>query len=271
MDDEGHLSEPCFPGEPTREFLESLYECYNRKKYIPPDPLEFVLRYDDPRDQEVVGLIASALAYGRVAQIHRSVSKVLARMGTSPHRFILEHPAHFFRECFHGFKHRFTTDLQLASLLASIRRMLGEHGSLEACFTSGIKPGDATILKALTRFARELREDMDGPDAMFIPSPDRGSACKRLHLFLRWMVRRDDVDPGVWGGIAPKLLLVPLDVHMHRIGSLLGLTRRKQADLQAVEEITEGFRCVAPEDPVRYDFALTRMGIHGKVPRRNER
>lgn len=270
MDDKRHFSKNCFPGEPGREFLEGLYERYNRRSYIPPDPLEFVLRYDDPRDQEVVGLIASALAYGRVAQIHRSVSKVLACMGPSPHRFTLEHSTGFFRACFRGFKHRFTTDLELASLLGSMRRMLWEHGSLEACFTKGLKPEDPTILNALTRFAGDLRKGMGGPDAMFIPSPDRGSACKRLHLFLRWMVRRDEVDPGVWTGIAPRLLLVPVDVHMHRIGSLLGLTRRRQADLQAAEEITEGFRRVAPEDPVRYDFALTRLGIHGKVPRKND-
>jgi uncharacterized protein (TIGR02757 family) len=268
--DDRQFSDVCFPRKLTREFLEGLYERYNHRRYIPPDPLEFVHLYEHPGDREVVGLIASALAYGRVAQIHRSVSSVLKCMGPSPHGFILEHSPRFFRECFRGFKHRFTTHEQLTALLEALRTILIAHGSLEACFTRGLKREDATILGALSRFAEELRDAMGESDAMFIPSPAKGSACKRLHLFLRWMVRRDDVDPGVWKAVSPGLLLVPVDVHMHRMGALLGLTRRRQADLQAVQEITEGFRCVVPEDPVRYDFALTRIGIHGKVPRQND-
>ncbi len=97
---------------------------------------------------------------------------------------------------------------------------------------------------------------------MLLPSPGKGSACKRLNLFLRWMVRSDDVDPGGWSGVDAGKLIVPLDTHMHRMGLEVGLTRRKQADMQAALEVTRAFRTIAPEDPVRYDFALTRLGIH---------
>jgi uncharacterized protein (TIGR02757 family) len=253
------------PLEFTRPGLDALYARYNHKECIHPDPLEFVYRYEDPCDREVVGFIASALAYGRVAQIHRSVSGVLGEMGPSPHRFVMENTPGVFRKHLADFRHRFTTGEQLVALLAGLRRIILRHGSLEVCFTKGLQGDEWTIWEAMTRFVEELNEDAACPASMFIPSPGKGSACKRLNLFLRWMVRCDDVDPGVWSALSPSRLIVPLDTHMHRIGVTLGLTCRKQADLRAAEEITAAFRSIAPEDPVRYDFALTRLGIRGTL------
>ncbi len=254
----------------NRRSLEALYARYNRKAFIHPDPLEFVHRYADPADQEVVGFIAAALAYGRVAQILRSVGAVLDRLGPAPAVTLRRMPAGTLARVFAEFKHRFTTGRDLVLLLKSLQGVLRRYGSLEACFVSKLDPGSSTVLPALEAFAAELAGCGCQDVGMLLPSPGRGSACKRLHLFLRWMVRSDAVDPGVWKGVCPSKLIVPLDTHMHRIARQLGLTRRNQADLRAACEITEGFRSVAPMDPVRYDFALTRLGIRQALDRDGE-
>ena len=239
--------------------LDALYGQYNRREFIHPDPLEFLYHYEELRDREIVGLIASSLAYGKVAQILRSVSSVLDKMGPSPWRFLSEKLPESFHDLFKGFKHRFTTGEQMGMLLFNIKSVIERYGSLEACFMAGLKPDDSTVLPALTAFVEHFRDEESS--RMFVPSPDRGSACKRLNLFLRWMTRSDDVDPGGWHGVSPSMLIIPLDTHMYRISSSFGLTTRKQADMRTAVEITEGFRAIAPEDPVRYDFALTRLGI----------
>ena len=144
-------------------------------------------------------------------------------------------------------------------MLFSAKRVIERYGSLQACFAAGLN-GDDTVLPALSSFTKELALS-GGLSNGLLPSPAGGSACKRLNLFLRWMVRRDDVDPGGWDGVPASKLIVPLDTHMHRIGLALGLTGRRQADLRTAAEITAAFRAIAPDDPVRYDFALTRLGI----------
>ena len=122
------------------------------------------------------------------------------------------------------------------------------------------------MLPALSAFADALIAAADGGCPSLVPHPAKGSACKRLHLYLRWMVRRDAVDPGGWNGVPTAKLIVPLDTHMHRIGLGLGLTARRQADMRTALEVTRGFARHAPHDPVRYDFALTRLPILGLGP-----
>jgi len=244
----------------SKAALDELYATYTRREFVHPDPLEVLYDYDDPLDREIAGLVAASLSYGRVRSILNSVRSVLERM-PSPRRFLAAASPQSLQRAFAGFRHRFATGEQLAALLLGARRLVERHGSLEACFTSRLTADDATVVPALTAFATELRREADGLDTHLLPCPTRGSACKRLNLFLRWMVRRDAVDPGGWDGVAPSKLIVPLDVHMHRICRRLGLTRRKSADLRAAEEATTGFRAFTPDDPVRYDFALTRLGI----------
>lgn len=246
---------------PSRAAMERLYRKYNRREFVHPDPLEFLYRYDNPLDREVVGLVASSLAYGRVRQILKSVSAVLDRMGNLPSSFLQANSGKRLRSVFSGFKHRFTTDEDLVGLLCGVRAVLRVHGSLQACFMGGFRDGDSTVLPALTVFVRELKRGCPGGCGTLLPSPEDGSACKRLHLFLRWMVRKDAVDPGGWPEVLRRRLVIPLDTHMHRIGLTMGLTRRKQADMRTAVEITGRFRSITPEDPVRYDFALTRPGI----------
>jgi uncharacterized protein (TIGR02757 family) len=207
-------------------------------------------------------MVASALAYGRVQQILKSVSEVMERMGDAPSNFVLGHSAGKLQNVFADFRHRFTGGAQLAALLTGMKRLILRYGSLQACFCTKSKRSDDTILPALAAFVQELSKEASAELNMLLPSPRKGSACKRLNLFLRWMVRTDDVDPGGWKGVSPGKLVVPLDTHMHRIGLKAGLTCRKQADLRAAIEVTRGFRIITPEDPVRYDFALTRLGIH---------
>jgi len=244
-----------------RDLLEHLYRTLNRREFVHPDPLELVYEYEAAQDRELVGLLASALAYGRVAQILASARSVLGRLGERPGRFVMSEPAETIRRSVGGIRHRFTASAEIGDLLVGVGRIMRKHGSLENCFSAGIDAGDKTTELPLRRFVKELESAVGMRPASLLPLPERGSACKRLHLFLRWMVRNDDVDPGVWKTIDPGMLIVPLDTHMHRIARQLGLTARNQADLRTALDVTGAFREFAADDPVRYDFALTRIGI----------
>jgi len=244
--------------------LEDLYATYNRREFVHPDPLEFVYDYKNARDREIVALVASSLAYGRVRQILKSVATVLARIG-SPSMFLSRATSESIRDEFADFRHRFTTGAEMAALLVGIKDVIERYGSLKDCFLSGMNKTEDSVLPALSRFVGELALADDVGKNSLLPQPERGSSCKRLNLFLRWMVRRDDVDPGGWDEVGTARLVVPLDTHMHRIGRALNFTKRKQADMRTALEITEAFRSIVPEDPVRYDFVLTRLGIRTEL------
>jgi len=245
-----------------RETLDSLYARLNRQSYVSPDPLEVVYRYDDPRDREVVGLIAACLAYGRVAQILRNLYALLDALGPAPADLIRREGADAVAR-FPQFRHRWTDATEMAAFLGGISTALQRHGSLEACFLAHHAGSDAHVLPALSGFTQELRGS--GAPNSLLSAPEKNSACKRLHLYLRWMIRRDEVDPGCWSGVSPAVLLIPLDTHMHRIARGLSLTRRNQANLATVIEVTRGFRAINPADPLKYDFALTRLGIRSEL------
>jgi len=247
--------------EAMRNELEALYARYNHRRFVQPDPLQFLYAYEDSRDGEIAGLVAASLAYGRVRQILRSVSMVLERMGAKPRRFVRAAAQRSLRRAFAGFKHRWTSGEDLASLLAGLKVVLERYGSLRACFVAGFASEDETVLPALRKLVSQLHAGSDRRRNSLLPSVCSGGACKRLHLYLRWMVRRDKVDPGGWDGVPAGKLIVPVDTHMHRIALAMGWTRRRRADLRAALEITRAFRAIAPADPVRYDFALTRLGI----------
>jgi uncharacterized protein (TIGR02757 family) len=231
---------------------------------VHPDPLETLYAYQDPGDQEIAGLVAAGLAYGRVTQILASVGRALTILGSSPREFLDRTPERSLARRFATFRHRFTSGAELAALLVAVKRAVADRGSLERLFRAGLAPGDATVLPALAAFVAALRGLAPAPCPSLLSSPEDGSACKRLNLFLRWMIRRDAVDPGPWRGLPVAKLVVPLDTHLFRIGQTLDLTARRQADLRAALEITRGFARIAPCDPVRYDFALTRLGIRAE-------
>lgn len=246
----------------NKSFFEKVYRKYNKRKFIHPDPLEFVYKYNLPQDREVAGFIASSLAYGNVKQILKSVSYVLNVLGPSPADFLLRTKSDRILQAFCLFKHRFTTGHEIADFLINIRKILKEDGSIEKYFLKGYNPSSINLENAIYSLARRFNAT---PTPTLMPNPDKKSPFKRLNLFLRWMIRKDAVDPGVWKKISPSKLIIPLDTHMFQIARKLGITTRKRPDMKTAIEITDFFRKVSPDDPVKYDFALTRTGINKKL------
>ena len=183
---------------------------------------------------------------------------MLGRMEGAPSQFVEMATVRDVKRAFHGFRHRWTTADEVVETVLRVRQLRRLHGSLEAAFVDGLDDADLTILPALSRWVRAIKQ---GKRNSLLADPEDGSACKRMCLFLRWMVRSDSIDPGCWSQVSPSKLVVPLDTHMHDMAPRLGLTRRKQANLRTADEITRGFRKICPADPTRYDFALTRPGI----------
>jgi len=247
--------------KPTKAFLEKTYREMNRPEFIHPDPLEFVWRYQSAADREVVGLIAACLAYGNVNQILKSVEKVLAPMGKSPAAWLKAASPAEIRKGLAGYKHRFTTGAEMAVFLLNIKRALEKHGSLEKLFLAGYDEAEPTVEEALYRFINAFNTQACAPT--LTPCPEHKSSFKRVNLFLRWMVRKDAVDPGVWSGVSPAKLLIPLDTHMRQVSMGMGITKRKDTSMKTAVEITAFFSGLMPADPVKYDFALTRAGIRG--------
>jgi uncharacterized protein (TIGR02757 family) len=248
------------PAFRSQAFLAAVYEQYNHPEFIGADPLQFVFHYEAACDREVAGLIAACIAFGNVKQISESVRRVLAHF-PSPRNDLLNARPSVVRRYFLAWRHRYVDGEDLSRFLLGIRHVLVKYGSLDACFASGYDENHETVLPALEHFVDELRAGCGGHRNYLLTSPRDGSACKRLNLYLRWMVRRDEVDPGVWTGVPAAKLVVPLDTHMHRMALALGFTQRKQGNLRTALEVTEQFRRIAPDDPVRYDFALTRFGM----------
>jgi len=244
--------------------LEDLYSLYHKKEYISPDPLEIVRRYPGREDREIAGLVASSLALGRVQCILQAVEKVLSRFKNLKDD-LLAVSREDLVNLFSDFSYRFFSGEHISSFLWAAGQVARRYGSLEACFLDGLKPEDETVLPALCRFTEVLFRESGGSAHMLVTSPNKKSACKRHLLFLRWMIRKDEIDPGGWDSVSPSLLVVPVDTHMLRVSRQLGLTSRKQADLSTALEITSSLRIYCPEDPVKYDFSMTRPGIHPSI------
>jgi uncharacterized protein (TIGR02757 family) len=243
---------------------------------ISPDPLELVRRYDDPLDQEVAGLIAAAFAYGRAEIVVRNAGRVLDAMSPSPFAYLQTFEPSEARQRFRGFSHRFHKTPQLVALLATIAAAIAEHGSLGSLFESVYCSEDSDVGPSLTRFVEALlganRVAVEKKAlAYLLSSPADGSACKRMNLFLRWMVRRESPDLGCWRFVDPAKLVMPLDTHVHRISSFLGLNRRKAADWKTARALTDALLRFDPEDPVRYDFAICRLGVLDRCSRRRQK
>ncbi|MBI5115547.1 TIGR02757 family protein [Candidatus Poribacteria bacterium] len=260
--------------------LDALYRNYD-KAYLSTDPLMFAHRYKDAADREVVGLVASSLAYGNVKMIQRNVERVLRPMGTHPAEYVRDFDAHSRRSDFSGFAHRFNREADIVLLMHYMKQMLETSGAIGEFFEGGYRSDDSNIRDSLSSFVgRTLALDCSPvyPEGVlpesagirfFFPSPAAGSACKRLNLYLRWMVRRDDgLDFGLWDFVSPSQLVIPLDTHVARICSLIGLTKLRTAGWSMAVEITENLKRLDASDPVKYDFAICRLGILDKCPRK---
>ncbi len=260
------LRKPVRP-EVLKERLDTLVATFDIST-IEPDPLQLVLRYHDPLDQEVAGLIAAAFAYGRADFIVTNIGAVLAKMTPSPYRYLASFDRREATRRFAGFAHRFHKTTDLVALLSQLARAIRKHGSLGALFQSCYSPDDSDIAPSLARFVTALR--IDGLEYL-LTSPNDGSACKRMNLFLRWMIRRTPPDLGLWTFADPAKLVMPLDTHVHRIATFLGLTDRKSADWKTARSLTDALTRFDPSDPVRYDFALCRLGILDLCSRRRRK
>ena len=243
----------------VKEILDTVYAAYHRPEYIYPDPLAPVRTYQDIRDREVAGLIASSLAVGRVDLILKAIDQVLSPLGSHPAETLVRLSLKELQNQYKSFVYRFFKCREISSFLYAIGEALRRYGSLESLFMEGYH-GD--MLAGISHFMAFIQENSKGCCGILITPPEKGSACKRFALFLRWMVRQDSVDPGGWNRVSKKDLLVPVDTHMHDIATRLGFTKRKAGDLKTAQEITGAFAQYSPEDPVRYDFSLTRLGIH---------
>lgn len=251
--------------ELLRERLDALVTTFDIST-IAPDPLQLVLRYTDPYDQEVAGLIAAAFAYGRADIVVRNIGTVLESMGPSPHAYLLTFDETEALTRFKGFAHRFHKTADLVALLRCIALVVQKCGSIGALFRECYDDQDADIGRSLVRFVDAVLSEARGlrPEASLrylLTSPDDGSACKRMNLFLRWMVRRSPPDLGLWRFVDPAKLVVPLDTHVHRIATFLGLTKRKSGDWKTARAITDRLAKFDAADPIRYDFAICRLGI----------
>jgi uncharacterized protein (TIGR02757 family) len=232
---------------------------------LSPDPVAFPHRYADPLDAEAVAFVAASFAFGGVLQIRNFLCRLLEPLGPSPHAFLASsaplHPSAWAGTC-----HRFISGEGVRRFLLCLREAYRGHSTLEQLYAAGRGGEPPDLRRDLSRFLAGFRERWGEAlprqrDFLF-PRPERGSACKRHNLFLRWVVRGPDgVDLGLWTAVSPRDLVVPLDTHMARLGGWLGLTRRKTPDWRMAEEITEALRAVCPEDPVKFDYPLTRLGI----------
>jgi len=262
------------------EFLETIYNECNRRQRLNRDPLAIVAGYSDTSDREVAGLICSTLAFGSVDLILRACDRALEPLGSHPASALESMEDNDLSRFWGDFHYRFCFPSDMQALLRSIRAARRSHGSLEALFLAGDAPGNG-MPETTGTFVRALRSlgSDDSPSGSrtsgssgpgirknLLPDPSDGSACKRLFLFLRWMARKDDIDPGGWDSLSPSRLLVPLDVHMvktcrERLGFLGKARASGSPNLRDAIEVTRQFALYSPDDPVKYDFALTRPGI----------
>ena len=285
-----------------KKYLDKLYETFDIK-YLSPDPLEIVHKFQNPPDKEIIGLLASILAYGNVKTIIKSVSSIIEVIGSSPINFILNFNPKKDIHRFAFFKHRFTSGIDIANIFFILKNIYKEYGSLKEFYYVGYNEPDDDIKNSLINFVDRflsypvIFDNKDNivtrhlcrnnirakarvtpiinitnttiPSAKdfsslryLFPSPQQGSACKRLNLFLRWMVRRGDkLDFGLWDKINPNKLIIPVDTHIAKICKNIGLTTRNSADWKMAKEITDNLKKLDPADPVKYDFAITRLGI----------
>jgi uncharacterized protein (TIGR02757 family) len=235
------------------------------------DPIQIVRRFRRDDDREVVGFIAASLAFGRVGSVLQSIERVLAIAGPSPAAYVRAFSPAAAAPAFKNVVHRWTRGPDLVALLWVMRQMIDRSGSIEGFFAEGLDPASGDLGPAVDSFstralALDLRQAYGRLPrrpgvSYFFPRPSAGSACKRLNLFLRWMVRRDALDLGVWSRIPTAKLVVPLDTHVIRVGRCLALTRYTSPGWRMAQDITASLRQLDPDDPVKYDFALCHIGM----------
>lgn len=249
-----------------RKKLNYHYHYFDSAK-ISPDPLEFPHRFNNEFDIEISAFLSSVFAYGNIRQIINTLEILHNQLGASPYDFMINSKSMDFYKLASKLNHRFYNSNDVEALLNTLRRVYKEDGSLKRLFLLYYFDTDTNIKYGLSRFSQNLLDTAlhfskptHGLKFMF-PDPVKGSSCKRMNLFLRWMVRNDDLDFGLWGEIGTSKLIIPVDTHVAKICKQLKLTKRKIADWKMAEEITENLKLFDEKDPVKYDFAICHIGI----------
>ncbi len=260
-----------------RPLLDELLDPSFARQRLESDPVRFPRRYRRPEDVELVGLVAACLAYGRADLFLPKLEQLFAAMGDNPSQFARKFDPRRDGQWLRDFVYRFNTGADLAALLLAAGRLQNEGGLGEAFAAAWRARGE--LKGALCDFTAALRSRVAAEECApagalrafehLLPDPARGGACKRLLLYLRWMIRggpEDPIDLRIWRQLDPAVLLVPVDTHVARIGWNLGLTHRDDLSWRTSEEITASLRQLDPADPVKYDFALCHLGMSGRCP-----
>lgn len=249
--------------------LDSLYYQY-LKEFSSKDPVWVLHRFSDPGDIEIIGLISASYSYGHVDHINKYTDKLLSRISNKPYEFTINFSKRKDKKFLKDLNYRFNTDDDLAELFTVLSNAVNKHGSLMNLFLKGYSGEDKNVVPALTSFVSRLRSYSSFRNRSsanrynyLLPSPTDKSTCKRLNLYLRWMVRKDKIDTGLWSGIDKSKLIIPVDVHVSRVSKTLKLVKRKSVDLKFALELTEALKKFDENDPVKYDFALCHTGIDG--------
>lgn len=249
----------------VRHILDEAFEKYHQQPFVEHDPISIPHRFTKKQDIEIIGFIMAVISWGNRLSIIKSGEKLLEIMNHEPHAFILDHGRKDLKQA-ENFVHRTFQGTDLLYFIHRLQQHYRQHDSLEDLFTANWSNHEPGVESALINFHEAFFDDESAPQRTrkHVATPARKSACKRLNMFLRWMVRpADSVDFGLWNTIEPKHLMMPLDVHVRRVAETLGLLSRKQNDWRACLELTENLRQFDPNDPVKYDFALFGLGVNG--------
>ena len=254
--------------ESLRAFLEEQTEAYNRPNFIENDPVCIPHSFRQRQDIEISGFVAAVLAWGQRKTIINKCREFLSYMDNAPYDFVRFHQEADLRP-FLNFKHRTFNATDALYFIEFFRHFYQQHDSLEDAFLVGINADSEHVETGLVNFQRQFFSLPEAPERTkkHVATPARKSACKRINMFLRWMVRQDDrgVDFGLWRRLHPAQLICPCDVHVDRVARRLGLITRKQTDWQTAVELTQQLRQFDPSDPVKYDFALFGLGVEWRM------
>ncbi len=238
------------------------------KRNVNSDPIHFPLRYSNPKDREVVALISALFAFGNVKMIFKTLENILLFLGSTPHQKLLKMTQKQLSS-YPFVTHRWIKPADTRAFMMLLKHILSKHGSLEGSFMQFYQPLDTTVEQSIAQWMKYLQEaceklqktELTRGQKFLLSSPSKGSTSTRIVMFFRWVVRRAPPDLGMWKGVSPSQLLMPLDTHLFRFSQYLGFTKQKQASWKAVVESTQHFRKISPQDPVQYDFSLARLGI----------
>lgn len=250
-----------------KKLLDELYLSY-RFKFSSKDPVWNLHRFIDEKDIELAGLVTAVYTYGSVDLINSFVHRFFEKINNKPYEFIINFSKHKDKKYLKGLSYRFNSENDLIKLINALHIVLTEYGSLKNLFISGYGSEHENIIPALINFSSEINVNMIHRTGTYshymISNPLTGSAAKRMNLFLRWMVRKDEIDTGIWNSVPANKLIIPVDTHIAKISKKLKMVKRKTIDIKFAIELTETLKKFDPADPVKYDFALCHIGIEKK-------